>query len=376
MIIRRLILKNYRNYDFLDIDLSPGVNIFVGDNAQGKSNVLESIFVLALTKSYMNIKDQNLIKDGSDFSFIKGLCSSKDGDFQLDVLINKNGKKVKHNLFEVKKYSEYISILKVLIFSPYNVNFVKDGPNSRRKAINMVISQLSSKYIKNLQRYNVILKKRNQYLKNVDLLLDYNEYYFNLLNDNYCSLAVDIAFVRKKFIEKVNQYLSSIYFEITGYANLELAYVCNFKIAEDEIQTEKELKKMLLENFEREKRYKITLFGIQRDDFIFFLNGKDLSIYGSQGQIRAAMLALKLSEVLIFKKFDGDSPILLLDDVFSELDVEKRNKVIKYILNDVQTVITTTDIDLIDSELLSKSKIFNVCNGVVVSDGKKECKNE
>ena len=258
MRINRLILKNYRNYNSLDIDLSSGVNIFIGDNAQGKSNVLESIFVLSLTKSYINIKDQNLIKDGSDFSFIKGLCSSKDGDFQLDVLINKNGKKVKHNLFEVKKYSEYISILKVLIFSPYNVNFVKDGPNSRRKAINMVISQLSSKYIKNLQRYNVILKKRNQYLKNVDLLLDYNEYYFNLLNDNYCSLAVDIAFVRKKFIEKVNQYLSSIYFEITGYANLELAYVCNFKIAEDEIQTEKELKKMLLENFEREKRYKIT----------------------------------------------------------------------------------------------------------------------
>ena len=375
MRINHLTLKNYRNYDFLDIDLSPGVNIFVGDNAQGKSNILESIFVLALTKSYINIKDQNLMKDGSDFSVVRGLCSSKDGNFQLDVLFGKCEKKVKHNSFEVKKYSEYISILKVLIFSPYNVNFVKDGPNSRRKAINIVISQSSVKYTRVLQKYGAFLKKRNQYLKNIDLSFDYNKYYFDILNDNYCSLTVDIAFMRNDFIKKVNQYLADIYFEITGYKNLKLVYVCNFKIQEDKVQTVREFKKLLIDNLEREKKYKVTLFGVHRDDFSFLLDGKELSIYGSQGQIRAAMLALKLAEVLIFKEIDGDNPILLLDDVFSELDVEKRNRIIKYILNDVQTIITTTDIDLIDSDLVSKSKIFNVCNGTMVADGKKVCKN-
>ena len=376
MRINHLTLKNYRNYDFLDIDLSPGVNIFVGDNAQGKSNILESIFVLALTKSYINIKDQNLMKDGSDFSVVRGLCSSKDGNFQLDVLFGKCEKKVKHNSFEVKKYSEYISILKVLIFSPYNVNFVKDGPNSRRKAINVVISQSSEMYVRALQKYNALLKKRNQYLKNAALSFDYNKYYFDILNDSYCSLAVDIAFMRNEFLKKINQYLSDVYFEITGYKNLKLMYICNFKIKEDKVQTIRDFKNLLIDNFDREKKYKITLFGIHRDDFCFLLDGKDLSIYGSQGQIRAAMLALKLAEVLIFKELDGDNPILLLDDVFSELDVEKRNRIIKYILNDVQTIITTTDIDLIDSDLVSKSKIFNVCNGTVVTDGKKVCKNE
>lgn len=376
MKISHLTLKNYRNYDFLDIDLSSGVNIFIGDNAQGKSNILESIFVLALTKSYINVKDQNLIKDGCDISYIRGLCSNKTDDFQLDVVLDKFGKKVKYNSFEVKKHSEYISLLKVLVFSPYNVNFFKDGPNNRRKTVNMVISQISKRYVKILQKYNVYLKKRNQYLKTVDLSLDYNRCYFDILNDNYCSFAVDIAIIRKEFVKKINKYLSDIYFEITGYQNLKFIYLSNIKINKDRNLSINTFKNFLIENFEREKKYKTTLFGIQRDDFSFLLDGKDLSIYGSQGQVRAAILALKLSEILIFKEVDGDNPILLLDDVFSELDIDKRNRIIKYILNDIQTIITTTDIDLIDSELVSRSKIFNVCAGKVVAEGKKVYKDE
>ncbi len=376
MRIDRLILKNYRNYNFLDVDLSPGVNIFIGDNAQGKSNVLESIFVLALTKSYINIKDQNLIKDGDDFLIVKGFCSDDAKNFQLEVLIDKNGKRVKRNSFLVKKYSEYISSLKVLIFSPYNVNFVKDGPSVRRKAINVVISQLSLNYVKYLQKYNLLLKKRNQFLKTVDLNLNYNKNSFDILNDTFCSLAVEIAILRDEFVQKINQYLSHIYFEITGYRNLKLVYSCNFGVLGDRKSSMMGLKALLNANFEREKKYGNTLFGVHRDDFHFLLDEKDLSLYGSQGQIRAAILALKLSEVLIFKEVNNDNPILLLDDVFSELDLEKRNRVIKYILDDVQTIITTTDINLIDPTLVSRSKIFNVCNGKIVDDGKKVYKDE
>ncbi len=376
MIIRRLILKNYRNYDNLDIELSPGINIFIGNNAQGKSNILESIFVLALTKSYMNVKEQNLIKDGSDISNISGNCLKNDTSFKISISIKNDGKKLKLDSKEIKKYSEYVSWLKVLIFSPYNVNFIKDGPSVRRKNINMVISQYSSYYMNLLQKFNVVLKKRNQYLKNVDFTKDYNRYYLDVLSENYCSISVEICLLRKDFIEKINLYLSKIYFEIMGYENLEIRYVSNVPFFDNKKIMIENFKKNLTDNFEKEKRYGSTILGIHRDDFVFFLDGKELSIYGSQGQIRVAVLSLKLAELILFKEKDGEYPILLLDDIFSELDIEKRNRLIKYILNDVQTIITTTDVDCLDTELVSKAKIFSISDGMIVNDGKKECKNE
>ncbi len=376
MIIKRLILKNYRNYDNLDIELSSGINIFIGNNAQGKSSILESIFVLALTKSYMNVKDQNLIKYGRNFSSISGNCSKSGISFKMAVSIKDDGKKLRLDSKEMKKYSDYVSILKVLIFSPYNVNFIKDSPNVRRKNINMVISQYSSGYMNLLQRFNVVLKKRNQYLKNVDFTKDYNHYYLNILNEKYCSIGVEIFLLRKDFIGKINSYLSKIYFEIMGYKNLEIKYVSNIQFFDNKEIMINSFKKNLIDNFEKEKRYGSTMLGIHRDDFVFYLDGKELSIYGSQGQIRVAILALKLAELILFKERDNEYPILLLDDIFSELDIEKRNKLVKYILNDVQTIITTTDIECLDSELISKSKVFSICNGMIVDVRKKECKNE
>ena len=165
MKINQLKLKNYRNYSNLDIELSPSLNIFIGNNAQGKSNILESIFVLALTKSYINVKDQYLIYDGAEFATLKASISTKSVENNLEVIITNNAKKLKINKLEIKKYCDYISKIKVLIFSPYNVNFVKDGPSVRRKNINMVLSQFSYNYVKLLQNYNAILKKRNQFLK-------------------------------------------------------------------------------------------------------------------------------------------------------------------------------------------------------------------
>ena len=368
-------LKNYRNYEKLDIELSPNLNIFIGNNAQGKSNILESIFVLALTKSYMNIKDQNLIRDGEDFSRIKANFLDGDVENQFEVIITEGSKRLKINCVEIKKYSDYISRIKVLIFSPYNVNFVKDGPSIRRKSINMVISQFSNNYVKLLQNYNAVLKKRNQFLKNVDFLNDYNRIYLSKLNDKFCTLAVDIVLHRKKFIDDINQYLSSIYKEIMGYSGLDLMYITNVTVDVEKDKMICQLEDKLNSSFEREKMYGMTLIGPHRDDFLFQLSNKDLAIYGSQGQIRAAILSLKLAEVMIFKK-DGDYPILLLDDIFSELDVEKRNRLVKYILDDVQTIITTTDIDLIDDELVKRARVFYVDSGKIDYNRKKECKDE
>jgi len=376
MKIERLQLKNYRNYKNLDIVLSPGLNIFIGNNAQGKSNILESIFVLALTKSYINVKDQYLILDGTEFSSIKANLSTLSVENKLEVIITENSKKLKINNIEVKKYCDYISRVKVLIFSPYNVNFVKDGPNIRRKSINMVISQISNNYVKLLQNYNAILKKRNQFLKSIDCFKEYNRFYFDALNDMFCSLAVEIVIERSKFIKEINMFLENIYYEITDYKDLLFKYVSNVEFFDKKEEMLESFKLKVKSMFDREKAYGMTLIGPHRDDFTFLLGGKDLAIYGSQGQIKSAILALKLSELLIFKEKDGDYPILLLDDIFSELDVEKRNKLIKYILDDVQTIITTTDIDLIDESLIKKSKVFVVNNGKIIEDGKKECNDE
>ena len=377
MKLLKLKLKKYRNYDKLDIELSPNLNIFIGNNAQGKSNILESVFVLALTKSYMNIKDYYLIKDNEDFARIEGIfLDDKQVEKKFQVVITESSKKLKINRKEIKKYSEYISNIKVLIFSPYNVNFVKDGPGVRRKDINMVISQINNNYVKLLQNFNAILKKRNYFLKNVNRLNDYDRIFLDNLNEKFCSLAVDIIIKRKEFIQDINKYLDGINEEITGISNLKISYISNVSYNEDRNIMINNLLDKLNSNYDREKLYGMTLFGPHRDDFLFQLNGKDLSIYGSQGQIRAAILALKLSELMLFKEKDDNYPILLLDDIFSELDIEKRNRLVKYILDDVQTIITTTDINLIDNELVDKARIFSVSGGKVVYNHERGCKDE
>lgn len=375
MKIKCLKLKQYRNYDNLDITLNEGLNIFIGNNAQGKSNILESIFVLSLTKSYLNIKENNLIKYDCDFSSVKGKIINDSVSYDLEVITTNDSKKLKVNNVEIKKYSDYVSRLKVLIFSPYNINFVKEGPNVRRKSINMVISQLYNSYIKLLQNYNAILKKRNQFLKMVSNLNESNRIYFENINAKFCDLAVEIMLNRYEYVNNVNKYLGDIYNEITGYKKFVFCY--NPSINVMDIHNIKEVFIDKLKSlYEREKMYGMTLIGPHRDDFSFLLDEKDLSLYGSQGQIRSAVLALKLSEVFLFKEVDDDYPILLLDDIFSELDVEKRNRLVKYIRDDVQTIITTTDIHMIDESLVRKAKVFTVCNGEIVDDGKKVGKDE
>ncbi len=364
MKIESLKLKNYRNYSDLDINFSPFLNIFIGDNAQGKSNILESVFVLALTKSYMNIKDNNLIMDGKDFARIQAKFASS-LEINSEIVIAGSSKKLKINGNEIFKYSDYISRIKVLIFSPYNVNFVKDGPNVRRKNINMVISQLSNSYVKLLQNYNAVLKKRNQFLKNIEILNEFNQIYLDAINDRFCSLAVDVFLARYEFVNNINKHISDIYKEITDFDNLDLKYISSVDYFDSKEVMIRKFKEKLVANIDKEKLYGMTLIGPHRDDFSFLLNGKDLSIYGSQGQIRAAILSMKLSEIYIFRDRDGDYPILLLDDIFSELDVNKRNKLVKYILDDVQTIITTTDIDMIDDDLVKKARVFRVNDGNV-----------
>ncbi|MBR3161402.1 MAG: DNA replication/repair protein RecF [Bacilli bacterium] len=372
MIIKRLKLKDFRNYENLDIKLDKKLNIFIGDNAQGKSNILESIVVLSLTKSYLNVKDSNMIMFGKKVANL-----SADVDFggtveKLFISFNDFEKKVKINGNVVKKYSDYISKVRFILFSPIDINFIKDGPAIRRKSFNVELSQLSNRYVKLLQSFNAILKKRNQFLKMVSNTGKCNDFYFDVLNDKFSTLAVEITLERRKFVDMINNEIGNIYEEITGDSGLKLKYINTVNIVDDKIEMKRILMDKLKNNFEKEKFYGMTFIGPHRDDYSLFLSDNDLSLYGSQGQNRVAILSLKLAEVPIFKSICDDCPILLLDDIFSELDSKRKNRLIKYILDDVQTIITTTDLNVIDKKLVDKSKIFKISNGEVVVDSKKE----
>ena len=372
MIIKSLKLKNYRNYSDAEIQLSDKLNIFIGDNAQGKSNILESIVVLALTKSYMNVKDKYLIKNDEEVCNISAKVDLGSNVEELFISFDENIKKVKVNNVLIKKYSDYISKVRFILFSPLDINLIKDSPAVRRKNFNIEISQLSNRYVKLLQNYNAVLKKRNQFLKTVNELGKCDDFYLDILNDKFVMLAVEITLEREKFVNNVNKNLGRIYEEVTGYKNLVFNYSNSVDIVEDKQEMKALFLSKLKKNFDKDKFYGMTLLGPHRDDYSLSLNGKDMAIYGSQGQNRAAILSLKLAEISIFKEITGNYPILLLDDIFSELDVVKKNRLVKYILNDVQTIITTTDLNMIDKSLIDKAKIFRISCGKVVIDDVKE----
>ena len=365
MRIKNIELKNYRNYDNLNINFNDNLNIIIGDNAQGKTNLLESIYVLAVTKSFLSNNDKSIIKFNNHYAKINGLIEGKYNVNTLELLINDNGKCVKINNKEIKKLSDYISNMNVIIFSSNDIVIFKDSPSSRRKYFNIQISQINKNYLKYLNDYNVILRQRNEFLKILDIKKENDIKYFDILTDKYVDLATDISRYRNKYINDINSYLDDIFRFITGMSGLSINYISNINYSDD--FDKNILKKKIKDNFDREIQYKTTLFGPNRDDFVFMLNGKNLSSFGSQGQIRSAVLSLKLAEVKLFYEMTNDEPILLLDDIFSELDIRKRNNVLKYLNNDIQTIITTTDIENIDKTIREKANVYNIENGKIIS---------
>ena len=359
MIIEKIKLKNYRNYDSLEIDLNKKLNIIIGKNAQGKTNILESIYVLSLTKSYLGVNDKNLIKLGNNYAILEANTILNSGPKKFKVLIKDNGKQVIINGNEVKKLSDYVSNLKVIIFSPENIRMIKEGPSVRRKFLNMEISQISIKYVKLLINYNNIIRQKNEYLKLDNKNIDY----LDVLNDEIAKLSVEIYLLRRKFLDNINTYIDRIYYEIMGMQGLRVRYISNIDYFENKKEMVDKYREKLDKYLEKEMLYKISLIGPHRDDFIFVLNDKNIALYGSQGQLRSVILALKLSEIELFKKSSDDDPILLLDDIFSELDIDKKNNLIKYINDNIQTIITTTDINMIDEKLVKKASIFEIQNG-------------
>ena len=372
MKIDKLKLINFRNYSKLDIDFNPYLNIIIGNNAQGKTNILEAIYYLSITKSFLAVNDVVCIKNGELFFKIIGKIKFNNKNKKLELLFNENGKKVSINDNEIKKHALYIGNLKVIIFSPDNVRLIKDTPANRRKFLNIEISQLDNKYINLLNEYNIVLKQRNEYLKIIKNG-KFNQVYFDILNSKLIDLAVEIYKYRSDFINKVNIYIGDVFKDISGYDGLKVNYLPNITIDGD---IKKNMEDKLNSVFDREVGYGSSLVGPHRDDFSFKLNNDDLILYGSQGQLKMAILALKLAEVNVFYENDMEYPVLLLDDLFSELDLFKRNKVIEYLNKDIQTIVTTTDLDNIDNNLINKAYVYKIEDGKILTMLKGRDKDE
>ena len=334
MYIDKIILKNYRNYEAQEIELNPHINVFYGDNAQGKTNILESIFMSSFGKSFRTTKEKEIIKIGEDFLETNVFYKKSDREGKIKVIIS-NKKQIEVNGVKIKKLSELIGKLNIVIFTPDDIQILKSGPDKRRRFLDMMIGQLRPNYVYTLNLYLKTLEQRNNYLKQIreenkpDNMLE-------IWNEKLAEYGQIIFKYREEFIAKINNKIQKIHPEVTS----------NNEILEIKYITECENKENYLKLLEQRKKLDIikgyTTKGIHRDDFKCLINGKEIEIYGSQGQHRTAVLSLKLAELYVIYDEIGEYPILLLDDFMSELDEKRRNSFINYI-KDTQVIITCTD---------------------------------
>ncbi len=350
-------LKNFRNYDLLDLEFDSNTNIFYGDNAQGKTNILESIYITGTTKSHRGTKDRDLIKFGQEEAHIETIVEKRGVPFKIDIHLKKNSPKgIAINKVPIKKASELFGIINIVFFSPEDLNIIKNGPAERRRFIDLELAQLDKVYLNDLSNYNRIVNQRNRLLKDIydkkDLMATLDIWDLQLVN--YGNKVIER---RKIFIEQMNEIIGSVHEKLTGgKERLQLVYEPGVK--------NDNFEETLLKNRERDLRMKSSSVGPHRDDICFLCGDLDIRKFGSQGQQRTAALSLKLAEIELVKQEVKDTPILLLDDVLSELDKNRQNYLLDSI-NDVQTLITCTGLDDFVNKRFSINKILHVEQGHV-----------
>ena len=363
MKIENIEIHNFRNYENLKIKFNDNINIFIGNNGEGKTNILESIYVLAITKSHRSYIDKNIITNGKNIMKINGKIDSINGEKSLEIVMNQKGKRVSINKNICKRVSDYISNMSVILFSPDDLELVKGSPSIRRKFLNIEIGQLDNKYLYILNDYNELLKNRNEYLKSVNIE-NLNKNYLDIINNQLCDKAVLIYKYIYEFIDNLNKYMLKISKDLSN-SEIKLKYINNLD-TDDINKIRQDLLDKLTNNIKREIIVGNTLYGPHKDDFEIYIDNLDSKNYGSQGQQRICVLSIKFAELELFKNNKKEYPILLLDDMFSELDNLKKNAIIKYLNNNIQVFITSTDINDIDNKLLDSAKIYNINNGNIV----------
>lgn len=360
MMIQSLELANYRNYETLSIEFDKNTNILYGQNAQGKTNILESIYVGSTTKSHRSGKDKELIRLGQEEAHIKMIVKKREVPYRIDMHLKKSRSKgIAVNGIPIRKASELFGIVNVIFFSPEDLNIIKNGPAERRRFIDMELCQLDHVYVHDLLNYNKILKQRNKLLKDLyfrpDLIDTLDVWDMQLAEYGY-----KIMKRRQEFIQQVNEIILSIHRNLSSQKeDLNLVYEpCGFDTKEELIL---ELKK----NREKDCHIKSTSVGPHRDDIRFDIGELDVRRFGSQGQQRTCALSLKLAEIELVKKMIHDTPVLLLDDVLSELDSSRQNHLMNEI-GDIQTLITCTGLDEFVQNRFHINKVFRIADGKVV----------
>ena len=357
MIIQSLELKDYRNYRSLSIEFNKNINILFGNNAQGKTNILEALYMCATTKSHKGSKDKEMIRFKQDEAHLRLYLQKKEISHKIDMHLKKNKTKgVAIDGISIKKSSELFGLLNIVFFSPEDLSIIKNGPSERRKFMDLELCQLDKIYFYNLSKYNKILVQRNNLLKQIKSnpsLIDT----LDIWDEQLVNYGINIIKKREEFIVLLNKIIYQIHQKLTG--GLE-----KIKVEYDPSVKEKEFHKELSKKRELDLKNLYTYVGPHKDDISFYVNGIDIRKFGSQGQQRTAALSLKLAEIELVKKIINDTPILLLDDVLSELDKNRKNYLLD-IINDVQTIITCTGLDEFINGRIHVNKIFEVNNGVV-----------
>ena len=360
MIIESMELKNFRNYRELKLQFDAKTNIFYGDNAQGKTNILEAVYLSGTTKSHKGSRDRDMIYFGEEEGHLRTFVKKGEIEYQIDIHLKKNKTKgIAINGVPIRKASELFGIANFVFFSPEDLSIIKQGPGERRRFLDMELCQLDKVYLHNLVGYNRIVTQRNKLLKDLSFRPDLIETLdiWDLQMAEYGKMLIES---REAFIRSLGTIIQGIHQKLSGgKEELALSYEKNVGA--------EELYNAICKSRERDIRMKTSNVGPHRDDLMFSVGGVDIRKFGSQGQQRTAALSLKLSEIELVKQVIHDTPVLLLDDVLSELDHNRQN----YLLNsihDIQTMITCTGLDEFVNHRFSINKVFRVIEGAVYSE--------
>lgn len=357
MFIKSIELADYRNYESLTMQFDKGTNILYGDNAQGKTNILEAIFVAATTKSHRGSKDREIIRFDKEEAHIRTYLEKDGVETRVDMHLRRNKSKgIAIDGQKIRKAADLLGLCNVVFFSPEDLGIIKNGPSERRRFVDMELCQLDSLYLYNLNHYNKIIDQRNKLLKDMYMSPDLKET-LGIWDMQLVSFGNKIIERRRLFAEQLNEIINGIHNKLSGgKENLIIQY-------EPDVETE-DFEKRLKSSHDRDIKAKMTSVGPHRDDFSFLIGDIDIRKYGSQGQQRTAALSLKLSEIELVKKIAKDTPVLLLDDVLSELDSNRQN----YLLNsigDIQTIITCTGLEEFVNNRFEINRVYKVSEGTV-----------
>lgn len=359
MLIDSIELENFRNYGSLKLDLDSGINIFCGDNAQGKTNILEAVYLICTSKSQKLSKDREMIRFGCDESHLKAVILKDEMHYRIDMHLKRNNSKgIAVNGIPIKRVSELLGIANVVSFSPEDLNIIKNGPSERRRFMDLELCQINRIYVHDLISYNRVLNQKNRLLKNLQFDRS-SEGFLDIYNEQLIKYGSEIISLRRSFVEKLDQLIRDFHSDITDNSEkLILRY--------EPDTTEESFYDDLKKHRDNELKNCFSLVGPHKDDIKFTLNDTDLRQYGSQGQQRTVVLSLKLAEIAFVEEVSGNRPLLLLDDVLSELDRNRQNKLLNSI-KDIQTLITCTGLDDFVENRFRMDKVFLVKDGLVTA---------